>query len=180
MKKIPTIFDRDWQGDRSRVTRDPNPEAAWVFAGEGAATKKIDGTSCAIIDGKFYKRLEVRAGKPVPADFLVSTHDTETNKVTGWIPVGQGPEDQYHREAFAADLADGTYELVGPKIQGNPEKLGRHELIDHASLGLADDVPTDFDALREWLSDKDIEGVVWHHPDGRMAKIKKRDFGQDR
>ena len=23
----------------------------------------------------------------------------------------------------------------------------------------------------------DIEGIVWHHPDGRMAKIKRRDFG---
>ena len=22
-----------------------------------------------------------------------------------------------------------------------------------------------------------IEGIVWHHPDGRMAKIKARDFG---
>jgi hypothetical protein len=24
---------------------------------------------------------------------------------------------------------------------------------------------------------KDIEGIVWHHPDGRMVKIKKKDFG---
>jgi hypothetical protein len=34
--------------------------------------------------------------------------------------------------------------------------------------------------LREWLLDRDIEGLVFHHPDGRMAKIKLRDFGLKR
>ena len=32
-------------------------------------------------------------------------------------------------------------------------------------------------ALREYLSEGAIEGVVWHHPDGRMVKIKGKDFG---
>jgi hypothetical protein len=27
---------------------------------------------------------------------------------------------------------------------------------------------------------QDMEGIVFHHPDGRKAKIKKRDFGQKR
>jgi len=31
--------------------------------------------------------------------------------------------------------------------------------------------------LRDWIKPLDIEGLVFHHPDGRMAKIKKRDFG---
>ena len=22
-----------------------------------------------------------------------------------------------------------------------------------------------------------VEGIVWHHPDGRMVKIKRKDFG---
>jgi hypothetical protein len=39
------------------------------------------------------------------------------------------------------------------------------------------DAPRTFNELREWLSGMDIEGIVFHHPDGRMAKIKKRDFG---
>jgi len=34
--------------------------------------------------------------------------------------------------------------------------------------------------FREWLKGRDIEGLVFHHPDGRMAKIKKRDFGLKR
>ena len=35
----------------------------------------------------------------------------------------------------------------------------------------------DADALREYLRCRDIEGIVWHHPDGRMVKIKGKDFG---
>jgi hypothetical protein len=51
MKKIPTIFERDWEGDRSKVLDRKNPECAWVFAGEGKATRKLDGTSCMIRAG---------------------------------------------------------------------------------------------------------------------------------
>jgi len=36
------------------------------------------------------------------------------------------------------------------------------------------------EGLREWFKGRDIEGLVFHHPDGRMAKIKKRDFGLKR
>jgi len=47
----------------------------------------------------------------------------ETGKEVGWVPAGDGPEDQWHREAFEPQLGlpDGTYELVGPSIQGNAE-----------------------------------------------------------
>lgn len=36
--------------------------------------------------------------------------------------------------------------------------------------------PRDWEGLREWLRDRPFEGIVWHHPDGRMAKLKRRDF----
>lgn len=39
------------------------------------------------------------------------------------------------------------------------------------------DAPRDFDGIKAWLTDRQIEGLVWHHDDGRMAKIKRRDFG---
>jgi hypothetical protein len=38
------------------------------------------------------------------------------------------------------------------------------------------EIPRDFEGLKEYLSAKQMEGMVFHHPDGRMAKIKKRDF----
>jgi hypothetical protein len=103
------------------------------------------------------------------------------DKVVGWVPVGDGPEDKWHREAFAAESSwpDDTYELIGPKIQGNPEAATSHRLIPHSSEALV--IPGEpqrtFGAIRDYLSAHDFEGIVYHHPDGRMAKIKGRDFG---
>jgi hypothetical protein len=179
VKKMPTIFERDWDGDRSRVLDRPNPAADWVFAGEGTATRKLDGTCCLVEGGTLWKRHEVRAGKPVPDGFREADHDETTGKRVGWLPVGAGPEDRWHREAFepvASALADGTYELIGPKVQGNPERRQAHVLERHGGIVLLD-VPRDHAGLADYLERHDIEGIVWHHPDGRMAKVKSRDFG---
>lgn len=174
------MFERDWNGDRSRVVDQPHSDCGWVFAGEGWPTRKIDGTSCLVDGGKLYKRREIKKGQPVPADFVQADFDDETGKAVGWVPVGDGPEDRYHREAFKGDEANGTYELVGPKVQGGIEGYEAHALIPHADSSLhldAIDVPRTFDGLRAWFDGKNIEGIVWHHEDGRMAKIKLRDFG---
>ena len=78
------------------------------------------------------------------------------------------------REAFN-NLAEGTYALLGPKV----ERLERHVLQAHGAAERYPVVPRTFDGLREWLHDRDIEGLVFHHPDGRTAKVK-RDFGMKR
>ncbi|MCP9964512.1 hypothetical protein [Actinomadura madurae] len=36
--------------------------------------------------------------------------------------------------------------------------------------------PLDYDGLAAWLRAHPYEGIVWHAPDGRMAKLKRRDF----
>ena len=38
------------------------------------------------------------------------------------------------------------------------------------------DAPRTFAGLMAYLQDKPIEGIVWHHEDGGMVKIKKADF----
>ena len=182
MKKIPTIFKRNPDCMRL-VLPEPHPDCDWVFADEGMATRKYDGTCCYVEDGRLYKRREIRNGAKVPPGFMAVHHDPVTKKTFGWVPVScDNPEDKYHCEAWFSQpgLPDGTYELVGPKVQGNPENYPQHTLIAHAKADVFDDCPTDFDLLRDWLKDKDIEGIVFHHPDGRMAKIKKRDFGLPR
>lgn len=178
MKKIPTIFERDWNGDRGRVVNQVHPGCEWVMTGEGIATRKIDGSCCMIRSGKLFKRRELRSGDIEPADFELADHDTETGKTVGWVPVGEGQEDRWHRVAFERNPTwmDGTYELIGPKVQGNPEHWDMHDLVAHGSI-LEEAVPREFEALRGWLEGKDIEGLVFHHHDGRMAKIKLRDFG---
>ena len=183
MQKIPTIFTRDWLKDPSAVINQPHPDCGWVFAGEGVATRKLDGTSCLIHGGALYKRREIKAGQPTPENFMPADTDSETGKAVGWVPVGDVAEDRWHREAFAAagdTLDEGTYELLGPKVQGNPERRATHVLAAHADAETFDDAPLTFEALRAWLSDRDMEGLVWRHPDGRMAKIKLRDFGLKR
>jgi len=92
--------------------------------------------------------------------------------------VGTGPDDARHREAWsqAFFVDDGTYELCGPKVQKNPERYSCHVLVRHGKEVL-EDAPRTFDALRAYLAGRDIEGIVWHHPDGRMVKIKGKDFG---
>ncbi len=184
MEKIPTLFERDWAGDRSRVLDAVVPGCEWVLAGEGVATRKYDGTCCLVRDRRLYKRHEVREGKSTPEGFEKVEADEATGKVIGWIPVGDGPEDKWHRQAWEVDggaLPDGTYELLGPKIQGNPERFPSHELLRHAAAEQLDDLADlTYVGIMEYLADEDIEGIVWHHPDGRMAKIKKRDFGLKR
>jgi hypothetical protein len=177
MRKIPTIFMRD--ESRRLVIDQKNSAADWVFRGDGVATQKHDGTCCLVRDGVLFRRYDLRPGKTPPFGFEAADGADEiTGSIMGWVPVGHGTDDKWHREAVIDRPlpGNGTYELCGPRVQGNPEKLMSHHLIPHGIVPLPD-APTDFSGLRNFLSVRDIEGIVWHHPDGRMAKIKKRDFG---
>lgn len=178
MKKIPSLFVRNPENPKY-VTREVNPDCAWVIAGEGTATRKWDGAACMIRLGTLYKRYDCKKGKTPPANFEpCSEPDPVTGHWPGWVPVGQEPESRWFREAFemAPGLPDGTYECVGPKVGGNPDGFQAHTLVPHG-MHRFNAAPRTFDGLEEWLQSAGIEGLVWHHPDGRMAKIKARDFG---
>ena len=179
MKKIISLYQRNYDGDR--LVRDELvPGAEWVPAGEGIATRKFDGTCCMVRGGVLYKRYDAKQGKTPPAGFEAAQDpDPKTGHWPGWLPVGDGPDDRWHREAVKPGLPDGTYELVGPKIQGNPEGYQVHELVPHGVETLYD-APRTFAALKDYLIARSIEGIVWHHPDGRMVKIKRKDFTRDR
>lgn len=182
MRKIQSLFQRNYNGDR--LVRDEIvPGSEWVANGEGIATRKRDGTCCLWRDGQLWKRYKLKSGEVAPDGFEPAQEpDSITGDTPGWLPVGEGKEDRWHREALGnaessgRDLEDGTYELCGPKVQGNPEKYDKHILIRHGSEILTH-CPRTFECVREYLRKRDIEGVVWHHPDGRMVKIKARDFG---
>ena len=180
MKKIPTIFKRDFS-NKGSLLNELNPYCVWVFNGEGVATRKYDGTCVKLERNKYFKRREVKKGKKIPDGFIEEEFDKNTGKHIGWIEVDiNDKSNKWHIEALRTDLKDGTYELLGPKIQGNPEKYDSHFLIKHSEAVIFLDMPRNFNGIKQFLADKDIEGIVFHHPDGRMAKIKKRDFGQIR
>lgn len=196
MRKIPTLFVRD-PDDMRHVTDEVHPDCGWVVAGEGVVTRKVDGWCCMVDDdSRFWKRAEVKRGRAPQPGFVEVEFDKATGKRVGWVPVGAGPEDRWFREAFDRTKAEvwdpagiapepATYELIGPKVQGNPEKVTAHILVRHVDL-VADmevtGVPRHPDYVREMVArvgaELGWEGVVWHHPDGRMAKLKARDLAR--
>lgn len=179
MQKIPSLFMRNYDGDRL-VRDEVVPGSEWVINGEGVPTVKIDGTSCLIRDGRLYKRYDVKKGRTPPAGFEPAQDaDPVTGHWPGWVPVSDtDPSDRWHREALeSGHYPDGTYELIGPRVQGNPHEMPHHTLIPHGRQRAAECERT-FDGIREYLRRMPImEGIVWHHPDGRMVKIKRKDFG---
>ena len=179
MQKIPTLFIRS-ESNPKLVSRTVDPYCQWVLDGEGVATEKFDGTACAVIGGRLYKRHKHDAQKgPPPEGWRHWSGEGDSGH--GWLPCVRGDSaSRYHLDAWefhGERLPDGTYELVGPKSNGNPHGLDRHELWRHG-FPFDSSPPRDFDGLAAWLAEyRPVEGIVWHHPDGRMAKIKRRDFG---
>lgn len=183
MRKIPTLFQRDYSDpQRPKLTDRVTPGCEWVLAGEGAPTRKYDGT-CVMLDNddRWWARREVKPGKPAPAGFRLEQVDGTTGKQVGWEPIEQSPFAKFHAEALGTrQHIRGTHELIGPKINGNPERRDRHELVPHEAAEIVAMREPTYDKLArvlpEWYREYGIEGIVWHHPDGRMAKIKARDF----
>lgn len=187
MKKIPSLFKRDYE--THKIYTEITEGCEWVLKGEGISTRKFDGTACMIKDDCLYKRFDCKKGREVPIAGIPCQPDPdpETGHWPWWIPVTAN--DKYHLEAFMrmpkeafvehTDKLSGTYELCGPKINGNPENFKHHILIPHGKE-VCRWCPTDFVALPHWLADARIEGIVWYHPDGRMCKIKLKDFGIER
>ncbi|MFH7017525.1 hypothetical protein [Flavobacterium sp. FlaQc-47] len=180
MKKISTLFAKN-PNNLARVINKINAENAWVITGEAIATRKFDGTAVAIIDGELFKRFDAKKGRSIPENAIPCQ---EADAITGhhphWVKCDRSKSsDTFFFEGFEGLKAktDGTYELCGPKVQGNPEKLERHFLIRHGSEVL-DFVSFEFDDLEKFLSENDIEGIVFHHiSDTRMCKLRKSDFG---
>jgi len=171
------------------------PGCEWVLLGEGVPTRKWDGTACLIRGGRLFKRYDCKRGRKPPEGFepCEPEPDAQTGHWPGWVPVGEGPEDRYFREALQNlececsldELPiEATYELCGPKINGNPEGFSSHVLIPHGRWVLPD-FPRTYECIRQFLEtplvicgvEWFIEGIVWWHPDGRKAKVKRRDFG---
>lgn len=176
MKKIPTLYRRDPDHPKY-VTDEVTFGCEWVLRGEGTPTRKYDGT-CVMLDeeGKWWARREVRPGKSPPDNFVPVTTDDDTGKVMGWEPIAQSSFAKFHTEAEEYYVqAPGTYELIGPKVNGNPENVEVHMLIPHGmrSAGKPDTPPR---VLMSMCDERGWEGIVWWHPDGRKAKLKVRDI----
>jgi len=109
-----------------------------------------------------------------------------------------------YMKGYTEFLEDGQHfgELIGPKVNGNPYKLTEHIWIPFETYGQKHlaytcwgKYPKTFDSIREWFRElmplyglrihgkteenepeHFVEGIVFTHPDGRMAKLRRDMF----
>lgn len=184
MKKIPTLFKREFADHQIvKVLPEVTHGMEWVLKGEGVATIKIDGACCAIINGEFYKRYDVKKGKKSPKGAISCCDpDLITGHWPHWVKVKfDNPADKWFVDAYnntikiTKSLVDGTYEAVGPHFQGNPYNYQKDILIKHGTFEI--NTPRDFDGIRQYLKKHHIEGIVFWKNGEPQCKIKSSDFG---
>lgn len=183
MPKLKSPFVRKMIDGYYVVTPEIDEDCKWVFEDETAiATEKLDGTNVSIIieDGKV-KRIFNRT-QEIP--FFNHGHKF----------IIDGVLEAYDRGY--CNFTDGQYfgELIGPKVNGNPYHLTEHIWIPfstycegHLRYKSWGQYPKDFDTISNWFKDDLFslyvqrikhgekvrpEGIVFHHPDGRMAKLR--------
>lgn len=78
-------------------------------------------------------------------------------------------------EVLAVNLPDGAYEAMGPSFGGNNHQFGKDVAYNFSDLTI--DAPRDYDGLANFFKKNAMEGIVWHHQDGRMVKVKSADLG---
>jgi hypothetical protein len=200
MKKIKTVFKIN--RETGMATTEVMPGAQWVINGEGTATLKVDGSASMVKDGILYKRFDRRLKseytkklRALGSEFQVTEDmfnilpanaipceekpDPVTYHHPHWVPIDKNkPEDAFHVKAWEAaggNLEDGTYELIGPKINNNPYKLEEYKLVKHGAEVL--NIPDrSFEGLKAFLESLNGEGVVFHHLNGEMFKIRRKDM----
>lgn len=193
MKKIPTLFTRVYKDHKVvDITDQVTHGCEGALDGTLRPTVKYDGSCCAIINGKLYKRYDAKKGKNPPAGAIPCCDpDPVTGHWPHWVLCDDNnPADKWFFAAYndnPFDRLDGTYEAVGPHFQGNPYRLPVDRLIRHGDVTIYDlqvlsnKEQVSFDYLREYLRLHEIEGIVWwrENPAEPVCKLKRSDFGFD-
>ena len=180
MKKIPTLFERAFDGHKIvGITPKVHEGMEWVLQGEGVATVKIDGACCAYFNGKLYKRYDAKKGKKPPEGAIPCCDpDPVTGHHPHWVMIKDVPEDKWFIRAFEnypMTLTEGTYEAIGVHFQGNPYGLSDDIVEKHGSRVI--DVERTFEGIKQYLTDNHIEGIVFWKDGEPQCKIKRSDFG---
>jgi hypothetical protein len=185
MPKLESPFKRAIVDGYYVVTPEINEDCSWVFTDESVmATEKLDGTNVSII----------------VEDGMIKQIFNRTNRIPFFGSkrfIVEGLLESFDRGY--CNFTDGQYfgELIGPKVNGNPYKLEHHIWIpfstyaqEHLKYKSWGKYPKDFDTISNWFKDDLFslyyirlhkekvppEGVVFVHPDGRMAKLRRDMF----
>ena len=184
MKKIPTLFTRIYEGHKIVGIKDeitPGCEDAFK---NGIATIKVDGSCCAIINGKFYKRYDAKKGRKPPEGAIPCCDpDPVTGHWPHWVEVTDSSSDHWFMVALNNSIKmgmdpeteSGTYEAIGPHFNGNPYNLSEDKLVKHGMELVY--VKRDFESISNWLNENPVEGLVFWLNGEPICKIKRSDFG---
>ena len=214
MKKIPTLFPKNPNNLRLVIPGDlkANLEKVKAFI-------KYDGRACAIINNKLYTRYDAKLIKRKRGKLIKLSKDEimkkipegaiqcqEPDKKSGhwphWVPCDSKNKDyEYIFEAYENskelyDLENGTYECIGPKVNGNPHHVTGHFLIPHLKVPIENfdekfyeriknikkNPEKLYDFFKEYFKTFPFEGIVfWDLKKMEpVAKIRKTDFGWDK
>ena len=192
--KLHSPFKRAMINGAWVVTPEVEDGYEWVFADDNViACEKLHGTNVSIVVEQgavvaIYNRTE-----RIPFINKGKRHITE-GVLEAWA------------RGYIDTLGDGQHfgELIGEKLHGNPYKIRGHVWVPFArcKTNLAfkswGKYPKTFESIGEWFKElqplycwrahpkedaKDphaglsfVEGVVFHHADGRMAKLRRDMF----
>lgn len=192
MPKLQSPFVRKEINGIYQVTPEIEEGYDWVFEDETVmAIEKLDGTNVSI---------EIRDGQIVGI-WNRTTRIPFFNRGKQFII--KGILNSFEKK-YIEFLGDGQHfgELIGPKVNGNPYKLKEHLWIPFESYGQKHlaytcwgKYPKTFESISEWFKelmplynlrlhgkteegtlDHFVEGIVFTHPDGRMAKLRRDMF----
>lgn len=186
MPKIESPFVREIIDGNYILTDKIAEGMEWVFEDESVmAIEKLHGTNVSIIieNGiitQVYNRTErlpfFNKGKKFISEGLLNSYE----------------------RGYMGLLSDGQHfgELIGEKVNGNPYKIEGHLWIPFETFGQKHlkfkswgKYPKDFKTISEWFKELIplyssmkgnregyVEGIVFTHPDGRLAKLRKDMF----
>ena len=187
MKKIPTLFVREFNttGDKVSISNEFTNEICKEAFLYGTPTIKFDGSCCAVIKGKFYKRYDAKRGKQIPIGAIKCQEkaDEVTGHLPCWVRVKEdNPSDKWFIRALdntleiLGEVENGTYEAVGKHFNANPYNLSYDTLIKHGESKILN-LERTFDGVKDYLENHEIEGIVFWLNNEPICKIKRSDFG---
>ena len=149
----------------------------------------MDGTAARILDEKLYVRYDAKLDKngnpkPLPEGAIpCQERDPITGHLPCWIPADR-KNHKWHCIALDNYIVskghiplEGTYEIIGPHFQNNPYNLERDIMEPHgAQIACFSPIDRSFEYVREWLKERNVEGLVFWLDDKPVCKIKRTDF----
>lgn len=189
MELIPSLFKFEsgyvrGAGRVKTATSKITPGFECVLRGEAIATEMIDGESCAIIDGVFYRKANTGYWKAeLPEGSIpIRTKWNESVKFY-WIPISPGVKkdlkflDALENTPWISPAQDCLYEAVGKDFKTNPYGLDANYLEVAGRIKIKD-LTLSYTGIYEWLKEHEgVEGIVWWKDGSPMCKIRRKDFG---